>query len=95
MKLTAEKLERLAILAEECAEVQHIIMKTIRHGEDSCHPDDLDTTNKMMLSQEVADLVFAITMCIEDDDIDGDIVQECFDLRYDTINEYLHYNEIN
>lgn len=94
MKLDAAKLERLAILAEECAEVQHMIMKTIRHGEDSYHPDEPNISNKDKLSLEVGDLAYAIQYCLDEDDLDEDLVSESFSTRPTTMNKYLHYNEI-
>ena len=39
-KLTPAEDERLAMLAEECAEVIQIVSKIQRHGYDSWHPDD-------------------------------------------------------
>ena len=92
MKLSEDKLERLAILAEECAEVQHIIMKTIRHGEMENHPDTPSVPNIEMLSEEVGDLMFIIAWCIEKKDMDQDIVADAFKRKHTTINKYLHYN---
>lgn len=49
MDLTNAELERLAILMEECAEVQHIIGKIIRHGYESFNPfDDNKTPNRKL-----------------------------------------------
>ena len=92
MKLSSDKLERIAILAEECAEVQHIIMKSIRHGEMSSHPDTPSIPNIEMLSEEVGDLMFIIAWCIEKEDIDNDIFEDAFKRKHTTINKYLHYN---
>lgn len=36
--LTPAEAECLAILIEECAEVQQIACKILRHGYDSCNP---------------------------------------------------------
>lgn len=95
MKVTKEKFERLVILAEECAEVQHMIMKTLRHGEMESHPDTPNVPNIEMLSEEIADLLFAITWCIEREDMDSEIIEDAFKKRHETISKYLHYNEFN
>jgi NTP pyrophosphatase (non-canonical NTP hydrolase) len=92
MKLTKDKLERLAILSEKCAEVIHLTMKTIRHGEMESHPDTPSVPNIEMLSEEIGDLMFQIAWCIESGDIDNDIVTNSFDERENTINKYLHFN---
>ena len=61
--MTPEELERLAILAEECAEVQQIVMKIIRHGYNSCNPfDENKTENRELLEKELGDLLFAIQL---------------------------------
>lgn len=46
--------ERLALLAEECAEVIQVIGKIQRHGIDSKNPDDPDAlTNRALLAVEL------------------------------------------
>ncbi len=40
-RLTPAEAERLAMLAEEAAEVIQIVGKILRHGYASYHPDDL------------------------------------------------------
>ncbi len=55
--------ERLAILVEECAEVQQIACKILRHGYDSYHPDDkLKTANRRLLENEVDELLAVIML---------------------------------
>lgn len=54
--LTPAEAERLAMLAEECAEVIQIIGKIQRHGYDSYHPNDPRTTNRDLLAKELADV---------------------------------------
>ena len=56
-QLTPAQAERLAMLAEECAEVIQIIGKILRHGYDSHHPDRPAITNRMMLCEELTDLM--------------------------------------
>ena len=55
-KLTPAEAERLAMLAEECAEVIAIIGKILRHGYESYHPDTPAISNRDMLADEIADV---------------------------------------
>ena len=54
--LTPAEAERLAMLAEECAEVIAIVGKILRHGFDSYHPDQPAVTNRDLLASELADV---------------------------------------
>lgn len=57
-ELTPAQAERLAMLIEECAEVQQIACKILRHGYGSFDPDDeTKGTNRTQLQVELADLV--------------------------------------
>jgi hypothetical protein len=55
--MTPEEAERLEMLAEEAAEVIFIIMKTLRHGYESFHPDNPEITNRQMLEEEIGDFL--------------------------------------
>jgi hypothetical protein len=55
--------ERLAMLAEECAEVVQIVCKIQRHGYASHHPDDeTQARNGELLVREITDLLAVLTM---------------------------------
>ena len=70
-KLTPAEDERLAMLAEECAEVIRIVSKIQRHGYDSWHPDDpLKTTNRAMLRKEVTDIAAVTAAMLTRDDFE-------------------------
>ena len=60
--LTPAEAERLAMLAEECAEVIQITGKILRHGYGSTHPDRPDTTNRALLGQKVTDLLAVLSL---------------------------------
>ena len=63
-QLTPDKAERLAMLAEECAEVIQIIGKILRHGYASHHPDDVQATpNRRLLENELLD-AFAVHLAM-------------------------------
>jgi len=66
--LTPAEAERLAMLAEECGEVIHIIGKVLRHGYDSRHPDG-GPTNREALSREILDLVYTQDALFNADDL--------------------------
>jgi len=60
--LTLEQIERLDMLAEECAEVIQIVGKIKRHGYDSYHPHDLEKTpNRLLLKREILDVVAVVS----------------------------------
>lgn len=47
--------ERLHMLMEEAAEVVQACAKTLRHGYESHHPDDPETSNRRDLEREILD----------------------------------------
>lgn len=66
-KLTAEQVERLAMLAEEAGEVVQAVGKVLRHGYSSTHPDG-GPTNRAALCREVGDLFGIVSeMCAQGD----------------------------
>jgi len=54
----------LVCLAEECAEVQHVIGKALRFGLDDCHPEGR-IKNRERLEQELRDLQAVIFLLVE------------------------------
>ena len=61
-KLTPAEAERLAMLAEECAEVIQVIGKILRHGYESYHPADPSQTNRDLLTHELSDLYAVVEL---------------------------------
>lgn len=58
-KLSEAEAERLAVLAEECAEVAQAAMKILRHGYESVDPTippQNQETNRTALERELADV---------------------------------------
>lgn len=91
--LTKAELERLAILSEECAEVQQVIGKIIRHGYSSYNPFDKDrTSNRHLLEKELGDLMLAIALVARRDDVDLDTMEEHSARKAENIQKYLHHN---
>lgn len=54
--LTQAEAERLAMLAEECAEVIQVVGKILRHGYESHHPDTPGVSNRDLLDKELLDV---------------------------------------
>lgn len=89
--LTPAEAERLAILMEECAEVQQAIGKILRHGFESTYPGG-DETNRKALARELGDLTAVIQLCYNDEDIDAEEVTRAYVLKLINIKKYLHHN---
>jgi len=68
-QLTPAEAERLAMLAEECAEVIQVVGKILRHGYESYHPETPDITNRELLGKELSDLAAVETEMIVRKDI--------------------------
>jgi NTP pyrophosphatase (non-canonical NTP hydrolase) len=68
-ELTEAEAERLAMLAEEAAEVIQEVGKILRHGYESCHPTELPRrTNRERLHKELTEL-FAVATSMGQEDI--------------------------
>lgn len=92
--LTPDKHERLSILSEECGEVVKIIGKIFRHGYESCHPDDLSTTNRELLEKELGDVQFAVEFMVRRGDVNALDIDNFCQTKERRIQKYLHHNKI-
>jgi hypothetical protein len=89
--LSKAEIERLVILAEECAEVQKAAMKILRHGYESWHPAEVGHTNREALAEEIGHLRSAYYRLINVGDIDHHKILE-YELRKEQeIGQYLHF----
>jgi hypothetical protein len=68
-KLTPAETERLAMLAEEAAEIIQIVGKILRHGYDSYNPNNEKITNRDLLNQEIVDLMAVSEAMVNNNDI--------------------------
>ena len=86
--------ERLALLAEECAEVIVKVGKILRHGYDSINPDNPDEgDNRLQLMKELSDVAFCFELLNRAGDIDMDIINGMsMETRVEK-RRYLHYNQ--
>lgn len=95
-KITDAELERLILVMEECAEVQQVIGKIIRHGFESFNPfDPKKVTNRRLLEQELGDLVFATEFLADNGDVNVEAVILAEEDKRKRVRRYLHYNKIN
>lgn len=88
--LTVAQIERLALLAEEAAEVVKAAMKILRHGYESCHPHE-DETNRESLERECGDLLYAINLIAKAKDLRYSSIEEHQKIKENSVFDYLHH----
>lgn len=95
--LTEAEAERLALLAEECAEVIQAVCKTLRHGYESTNPKKFlvpgenPETNRQMLEREMGDLMHALNRCINAADLARGEIDVRAASKPGRISPYLHH----
>lgn len=90
--LTPAEHERLAMLAEEAAEVVQIVGKILRHGYESKHPDNMNgPTNRQMLENEIADFyaIAGVMEDVKDVSVEGEAVRQAIKKK----RRYTHHQE--
>ncbi len=93
--LTPAQIERLALLMEECAEVQQIIGKILRHGYNSHSPfDEFKLDNRLLLCKELGHLLLAANIMIDKQDVDSQLIRNSCENKSKTINKWLHFNKV-
>lgn len=90
-QLTPAEHERLAILAEECAEVIQVVGKILRHGYESRHPGG-GPNNRELLEEELGHALFAQSFMCASGDIIAMRIQEHGTKKAEKIWKYLHHN---
>lgn len=91
-QLTPAEHERLALLIEECAEVQQIACKILRHGYESYNPNDPDRTdNRTLLSIEIGHLEHALHRMQTVMDYSPHVAHCSEELKAKTVKQYLHH----
>lgn len=94
-RLSEAEVERLAFLMEECAEVQQICAKVLRHGYSSAKPGKSTTNNREMLEKELGDILYAISLLNRAEDVRRDVVHAHYKSRLSArrINYFHHQPE--
>lgn len=90
--LTPAEHERLAMLAEEAAEVVQIVGKILRHGYESKHPDNMNgPTNRQVLENEIADFyaIAGIMEDLKDVTVEGEAVRQAIKKK----RRYTHHQD--
>jgi NTP pyrophosphatase (non-canonical NTP hydrolase) len=91
-KLTPAEQERLAMLAEECAEVIQVVGKILRHGYDSYHPDAPDQTNRDLLAKELRD-VNAVVRVMQHAELGDYYIEDASGTTWERKLRYTHHQE--
>src|ERR1035437_838127 len=90
--LSPAQAERLAVLLEECGEVQQAIGKVLRHGYHSHNPVT-GLHNNEALEAELGDLLFALELLTESGDLDPPRITAARLNKSTRIYQYLHHQE--
>lgn len=92
--MRSSELERLALLAEECAEVIHCVSKAIRHGYEAKDPTDkMAMSNRGNLEREIGHVLCAIHLMASRSDVLWEHVVEWDREKAQKVRQYLHYQE--
>jgi hypothetical protein len=93
-QLSEAEVERLAILVEECSEVQKVACKILRHGYDSHNPDKPEAEpNRAALAREIGDLMHAVNRMLDARDVDGIAVAQHSRRKAEQIATWLHHQD--
>lgn len=92
-QLTPPEAERLALLAEECAEVIHAVGKILRHGYASVNPTEPypNPDNRGTLTKELGDLSAAVWLLVANRDVEHHAVKHHERAKLKNVKQYLHY----
>lgn len=90
-QLSPAETERLAILAEECAEVIQVVGKIFRHGYESRHPDG-GPTNRELLEIELGHIDCAEALLTLRCDVRITAISKSSLAKRERIGRYLHHN---
>ena len=91
-KLTPAELERLACLAEECAEVIHAVGKILRHGYEDCNPfEESEVNNRRKLEEELGDLRYSIQSMSLAGDVKEQLIAHWTLARHAKAKRFMHH----
>jgi NTP pyrophosphatase (non-canonical NTP hydrolase) len=95
-ELTPAQVEALALIIEECAEVQHAATKILRHGLIATNPLLLESvTNQEDLARELGDVIASISLLDSIGLIDGSMLSTYAMGKIGRLPQYLHHIEID
>lgn len=91
-QLTPAEAERLALMAEECAEVIQVVGKILRHGYDSRHPAG-GATNRLLLQKELGDVLASTTMLRNAGDVSGEALEQAAHAKMHSVLQWVHHQD--
>lgn len=92
--LTGQEAELLALLIEECAEVQQAATKILRHGLESTNPMVLrSVTNRETLQRELGDLEAAVVLLVQALTVDPEAIERAKAIKLDGVRRWLHHTK--
>ena len=84
--------EALYLLMEECGELIQACSKVLRHGMESCNPNELHGPNNLdNLHKETGDVMAAVDILAVEDVLDLNIVRLRKHDKLRTVKQYLRY----
>lgn len=93
-QLSPAQVERLSLLAEECAEVIQIVGKILRHGYENYSPRDPGKrTNRFLLESELGHVEFAVELMKDWNDVSAGQISNGFMDKSFNVWQYLHYHK--
>lgn len=91
-ELTPAEAERLAVMLEEAGEIQQAIGKILRHGYESCNPNQkAGPTNRETLEREIGDFQAVMHRMIVAHDIEEERIEERMRKKLKSSQQYLHH----
>ena len=91
-RLTPGEAERLALVAEECAEAIQAIGKILRHGYESRNPNiPVSITNRAMLTKELGDICAVMDVICRAGDIDAATMHRYREGKHVKLKGYTHH----
>lgn len=92
--LSAARMERLAILAEELGEAQQAVGKILRHGYESYNPTvNKGPTNRAALEREMGDVFMALGLLTQAGDLNYSFIVNRQEQKKNNIKKWLHHQE--
>lgn len=84
--------ERLAVLIEECSEVQRVACKILRHGYESTNNEEMPDSNREQLERELGHLAHASSRLVAMGDVNDKAIEQSFDAKVDTYPAFIHHD---
>ena len=92
-QLSDAEAERLAILAEECAEVIQAVGKIKRYGYQNWWPKDTGFTNRQRLEYELGHVDAAVSRLVYAAQISRDEIDRHRSAKLESIKPFLHHSD--